>query len=172
MHRSTLANIRRPLVGHQAVKRSFEVYNSIASIDRLQTSKYIALLTSMFTASFSAFKSSCNLFLCCYRAAGSSFYPPRHMESQIVVSPGIPPKSIVFSSSLCFAKGVQMTVFSFLPSSSFSIKAFRWPCFRFSSSSFLLKAFRCPFCYFVEFLFFAKGVQMTVWSFFRVPLCR
>ena len=46
--------IRRPLVGHQAVRHSFEVYNSIASIDRLQTSKYIALLTSMFTASFSA----------------------------------------------------------------------------------------------------------------------
>ena len=48
----------------------FQDYNIIASIDRLQTSKYIALLTSMFTASFSAFKSSCNLFLCCYRTTG------------------------------------------------------------------------------------------------------
>ena len=67
--------IRRPLVGHQAAKRSFEVYNNIASIDRLQTSKYIALLTSMFTASLSAFKCSCNLFLCCYRAAGQAFLP-------------------------------------------------------------------------------------------------
>jgi hypothetical protein len=69
--------IRRPLVGHQAVRSSFEVYNSIASIDRLQTSKYIALLTSMFTASFSAFKSSCNLFLCCYTATGASCYHPQ-----------------------------------------------------------------------------------------------
>ena len=43
-----------PFRGHQAVKNGFEVYNSIASIDRLQTSKYIALLTSMFTASLSA----------------------------------------------------------------------------------------------------------------------
>ena len=65
-----------PFRGHQAVKDSFQAYNSIASIDRLQTSKYIALLTSMLTASFSAFKSSCNLFLCCYRATGHSCYHP------------------------------------------------------------------------------------------------
>ena len=101
-YRTSKTQIRRPLVGHQAVRNSFEVYNSIASIDRLQTSKYIALLTSMFTASFSAFKSSCNLFLCCYRAAGQPFYHPRGVSSQTGVSPRIPSKfldfSILFSS--------------------------------------------------------------------------
>ena len=78
--------IRRPLVGHQAVRGSFEVYNSIASIDRLQTSKYIA--------PFSPFKSSCNLFLCCYRATGQYFYHPRGVSSQIGDSPRIRQKSI------------------------------------------------------------------------------
>ena len=99
--------IRRPLLGHQAVRRSFEVYNSIASIDRLQTSKYIALLTSMFTASFSAFKSSCNLFLCCYRATERENYPQLGFFSQNGVSPGIPQKSFEFSiffSSICTPK--------------------------------------------------------------------
>ncbi len=75
-------------MGHQAVRSSFEVYNIIASIDRLQTSKYIALLTSMFTASFSAFKSSCNLFLCCYRATGSTILPP---PGCILSDWGVPP---------------------------------------------------------------------------------
>ena len=101
-----------PFRGHQAVRNGFQVYNSIASIDRLQTSKYIALLTKIFTASFSAFKSSCNLFLCCYKATGSRFYRHQTMLSQIMVSPGIPPKSIdlsLLSSSIFAAKRTLKT---------------------------------------------------------------
>ena len=48
----------------------------------------------MFTASFSAFKSSCILFLCCYRATLQTFYHPRRDCFQTGVSPGIPQKSI------------------------------------------------------------------------------
>ena len=72
-------------------------YNNHCFKRRLQTSKYIALLTSMLTASFSAFTASCNLFLCCYRATGSTFYHPRIAFPQNRCPPGIPSKSIDFS---------------------------------------------------------------------------
>ena len=44
------------------------------------------------------------------RAAGSCFYLPQHMESQIVVSPGIPPKSIDFSLFFPSICAVKMTL--------------------------------------------------------------
>ena len=79
---------------------------------RLQTSKYIALLTSMLTASFSAFNASCNLFLCCYRASGWTFSPHRITSSQNRAPPGIPSKSIDFPLlfSLFFAPKMTLKI--------------------------------------------------------------
>ena len=98
--------IRRPLVGHQAVKHGFEVYNSIASIDRLQTSKYIALLTSMFTASFSAFSLPATCFYVVIGPLDIHFTTPRVYPLRL----GSPRESLKipsifqFVSSICASK--------------------------------------------------------------------
>ena len=72
-HRS---KIRQPLVGHLAVRDMFQVYNhhsfnqSFANFKIHSTSNFKVYSIKI------SFQSSCNLFLCLYRAFGHSFYHP------------------------------------------------------------------------------------------------
>ena len=86
-----------PFVGHQAVWDMFQVYNnhcfnrSFANFKVHSTSNFNAYSIIL------SLQSSCNLFLCCYRATGHSHYPHLGGCSQTRVSPGIPPTSTEFS---------------------------------------------------------------------------
>ena len=106
-------NIRGPFRGHQAVRNMFQVYNSHSFNQSFANFKVHSTSNFKVYSIKISFQSSCNLFLCFYRATRQMRYPPFGVLSQTGVSPGIPENVIELSllfSSICGPKMNLKTV--------------------------------------------------------------